>query len=464
MVRNYTVALVCTAAVLVCGCQKEEQSPALSGHIITLQANAVGTGSTKIVFDTDGNSWWLPGDAIGVTTEGAQTLSKLTLDSSTEYKQEGKFTGEVTGTVGTWAIYPYNANHQISGTALTYNLPATYKYSSVDQNYTVAPTSGTVSATYYNSANAPAYGTVKTNDDGTFSAKFSHLCGVLCLKVEKLPASTGYITLTADRKITGNFTVDLSKDTPELTSNAASSSENTVTISYEGGVANGSGVFYIPMPVGDYNVTVEVGYTTPAKGKMASITPSHKVTITRKEIHKVCMNYTTMAKNGHYILRGHGFVDMGLSSGLLWAETNVGADDCTGYGNYYMWSEYRTATAAWTDITGLDVPSQPQFQELIDACSQKITSVNGVVGKLFTSNNNGNTLFFPAAGYKINIGEYDEFHGGYGEYWTNTDAGQDDQKKWRAYCYEYKTDGSWTELKAEEQTDKYSIRLIAPKQ
>ena len=456
MVRNYTVALVCTAAALVCGCQKEEQSPASSGHIITLQANAPGDISTRNVFDADGNFWWLPNDAIGVATEGAETLTELALDSTTEYQQEGKFTGTVTGAVGSYAVYPYNANHKFSGTTLTYNLPDSYSYTTVDHDYYTAG-----ATSYNNSSYAPAYGEVKTNDDGTFSTTFKHLGGVLCLSFDKIPDGKGYVTLTADRKITGDFTVDLSQDTPELTSAETSSTENSVTVNYYSTASNSAGVFYIPMPVGTYNVTVEIGYSSPNKGKTMRQTPSHEVTIERKLMKKVSLEYSKMARNGHYLIHGHAFVDMGLSSGLLWAEANVGADSSTGYGNYYQWSEYKNAIKAWGDLEGSNVPSQTQFQELIDGCSQKITSVNGTAGKLFTSNSNGNTLFFPAAGYKINVGEYDDFHSGYGAYWTNTDAGQDDDnEKWYAYCYEYKVSSGWTELKTEEQTDKYSIRLI----
>ena len=31
------------------------------------------------------------------------------------------------------------------------------------------------------------------------------------------------------------------------------------------------------------------------------------------------------------------FVDLGLPSGLKWAKTNLGAENETDFGNYYMW-------------------------------------------------------------------------------------------------------------------------------
>lgn len=45
------------------------------------------------------------------------------------------------------------------------------------------------------------------------------------------------------------------------------------------------------------------------------------------------------------------------------------------------------------------MPTAVEFQELYDNCTCVWTTLNGVNGRLFTSNVNGNTLFFPAAGY-----------------------------------------------------------------
>lgn len=39
---------------------------------------------------------------------------------------------------------------------------------------------------------------------------------------------------------------------------------------------------------------------------------------------------------------GHGYVDMGLPSGILWATCNVGADTPEGFGDYLAWGETAT--------------------------------------------------------------------------------------------------------------------------
>ena len=39
---------------------------------------------------------------------------------------------------------------------------------------------------------------------------------------------------------------------------------------------------------------------------------------------------------------GHSYVDLGLTSGTLWATTNVGADNPQDFGNFYAWGETET--------------------------------------------------------------------------------------------------------------------------
>ena len=42
---------------------------------------------------------------------------------------------------------------------------------------------------------------------------------------------------------------------------------------------------------------------------------------------------------GIYLINGHRFVDLGLPSGLLWAETNIGAETAIDPGDYFAWGE-----------------------------------------------------------------------------------------------------------------------------
>lgn len=64
------------------------------------------------------------------------------------------------------------------------------------------------------------------------------------------------------------------------------------------------------------------------------------------------------------------------------------------------------------------MPTANDFQELYDNCTHIWTTRNGVNGILFTSNVNGNTLFFPAAG--LYAGTSHNGRGASGNFWSST--------------------------------------------
>ena len=132
-------------------------------------------------------------------------------------------------------------------------------------------------------------------------------------------------------------------------------------------------------------------------------------------------------------------VDLGLPSGLLWAECNVGATTPEGYGDYYAWGETQTKTVYnWgnyryghdsheltkycddpnygfngytDDLTTLEpgddaatanlgngfrIPTKTEWEEMVNNTTHEWTTLNGVNGYLFTAPN-GNSIFLPAA-------------------------------------------------------------------
>ena len=146
-----------------------------------------------------------------------------------------------------------------------------------------------------------------------------------------------------------------------------------------------------------------------------------------------------------------GFVDLALPSGLLWCEHNVGASTPYEYGLYFSWGNVtghtsddgydfgtsndgpyaQTPGAALTGNIPTNgtydaarhnmgspcrMPTAGEFQELNDNCDSEWTDENGVTGRRFTSRINGNSIFFPASGYRNGTGLYDR--GSYGDYWS----------------------------------------------
>ncbi len=142
---------------------------------------------------------------------------------------------------------------------------------------------------------------------------------------------------------------------------------------------------------------------------------------------------------------GYDYVDLGLTSGTLWATKNIGAESPEDYGDYFAWGEvsgyddgktsfswsnykwcngssstmtkYCTSGSYGTvdNLTELDfqdgddvayeqwggswcMPSKAQFEELKDECTWTWTTMNGVSGYKVVSKKNSNSIFFPAAG------------------------------------------------------------------
>ena len=158
---------------------------------------------------------------------------------------------------------------------------------------------------------------------------------------------------------------------------------------------------------------------------------------------------------------GHGYVDLGLPSGLLWATCNVGSETPEEYGDYFAWGETQPkSTYNWStyqycmgsistitkycsnssfgyngftdNLTTLlpeddaatvnwggnwRMPTKEEWQELYNNTTVTWATQNGVNGKLFTASN-GNSLFLPAAGIR-NDNNLD-FAGVYGGYWSSS--------------------------------------------
>ena len=124
----------------------------------------------------------------------------------------------------------------------------------------------------------------------------------------------------------------------------------------------------------------------------------------------------------------YSYVDLDLPSGNLWAECNIGASKPEEFGDYYAWGEIETKevyniqtslnygkkisdfqgdptydVAAYRWGGDWRMPNSNDLYELAnpDNCIWQWTTQNGVVGYLVTSKHNGKTLFFPAAGCRI---------------------------------------------------------------
>lgn len=157
-----------------------------------------------------------------------------------------------------------------------------------------------------------------------------------------------------------------------------------------------------------------------------------------------------------------GAVDLGLS--VYWASCNLSEDGFVKspeqFGDYYAWgelepkSEYNWSTYKWCNgsynsLTKYDswkealdesddaahvklgdrwrIPSDNNWTELKLNCEWRLTTQNGVYGILVTGSN-GNSIFFPSAGYRHNTDYYEVGSEGY--YWSSTRSKDIDYAAW----------------------------------
>lgn len=222
----------------------------------------------------------------------------------------------------------------------------------------------------------------------------------------------------------------------------------------------------------ELNTSTPFAWTASASASWISLstnsgTGSTTITLTVKE------NDTPTSRNGQVTITSTGksvvvslwqntiysekAVDLGLSSGTLWATKNVGANTPEDYGYYFAWgettskSEYNWSTMKYwqSGTSSIDVkfskynksdnksildlsddvanvswggswrmPTNIEWVELINSCTWKWTTQNGKNGFIVKSKSNGNSIFLPAAGFQNTNGP--ENVGNIGRYWSST--------------------------------------------
>lgn len=173
-------------------------------------------------------------------------------------------------------------------------------------------------------------------------------------------------------------------------------------------------------------------------------------------IHQQQISYPSNISKPSGFEMTQGYVDLGLSSGTLWANCNIGASLPTDYGDYFAWAEIRTkksysrdncttydiyyadgirenvksdtvraiiriignpkhdtALANWKG--GWSLPSAADFAELNKECSWVYKIINGHKGYVIMGPN-GNSIFLPAGGYIDGTQKSQVGTGGF--YWT----------------------------------------------
>ena len=254
------------AAILITACSNEEE---LGSNITKGMLSATVEGnysSTRAGFDQNGKFYWSENDHLGVTTSNSTTkFSSLELQKGSG-TANGTFSGSITGEIQGYAVYPYNEAHSINNSTLTYNFPESYAYSKVDTDY-FSEQQGKG-----NSFNPAMWGSIAES-----SVQMKHLGGVFCIKISKMPVAAGTLSLIANKKITGPFTADLNNGTPTLSSTEAADNNNTVTITFNNASEGTSGVFYVPVPTGTYDIRIKVAENGSSTDKINTMAGTYQI-------------------------------------------------------------------------------------------------------------------------------------------------------------------------------------------
>ena len=99
------------------------------------------------------------------------------------------------------------------------------------------------------------------------------------------------------------------------------------------------------------------------------------------------------------MINGHEYVDLGLPSGKLWAKSNYGAATEGDYGIYVDWPARNIVQSVWGEEWS--TPTQNDIVELVNNCSFSWGYNNSSVYGCSVTGTNGNSIFLPAAGFKI---------------------------------------------------------------
>ena len=416
---------------------KTLESISITGNDFLTEA---GTRSSVVISNAGVNFLWEEGDVVGIFPNTGDQVS-FAMDEGAGI-QTATFNG------GGWAL-------KASSTYAAY-----YPHDFYNRDLTAIPVSYESQAQTGNASTAHlgAYdfmaASVTTPSNGAVAFDMQHMGALVMIRTDLDEAKT--LTNVALKASTSAFTttgtIDLTAVNPEITAKSTTSTLNIALNDFTITSNATATIYFMLAPTNLLGETLEITLSDEkgaymkfeAAGKNFVSGTAYAYTLTNGE-----KLGTSIPVNA---------VDLGLPSGTLWADRNVGADAPEAYGDYFAWGEtepksyYDWSTYKWcngsydTHIkyctsssygtvdgkTVLDLeddaayvnmgsewrmPTYAEMQELMDNCTTTRTIQNGVNGRKVTGKN-GNSIFLPAAGCLNNnclLGG-----GFYGFYWSSS--------------------------------------------
>ena len=391
------------------------QTPEQTGKLITLTAGIPDDDPTRVAYD-DGTRQltWEKGDQIKVTgynEAGGKIASQIFTLSSGAGGTTGQFTGEA---------IPGAAKYAIS-------------YPADDAGMTQQTQTGNGSTAHLRKSIRLGAWITDLSQAFTFEMESS----IMKFDLSGIPTEIGAL-----KKLEMEVEYDLGTDSRTLLLSETTLSNNKLTayMSFNPGDIGGinpNGVFTVSLT--GTGGTWKAEATASDQGKKYEA--RHRYTATLEEFKRV------------------DYVDLGLPSGVKWADRNLGASKPSEYGDYYAWGETEPKTDySWETYTLRDtegnmkkynatdgkttleaeddaataklgtpwrMPTSAEIEELLnsDNCTwtwitQDDVNGYGVNGYKVVSKKNGNSIFLPAAGYRS--GSELRGAGSWGNYWSSS--------------------------------------------
>lgn len=380
------IFVIIIVTLLFASCAKDAVAPINQNNTtgISITAEATDIQNTKSGVCDDGVFYWTEDDKISVfpsengplaldLKQGARTQTAIF-----EYKSTEKIN------LKDAAVFPASIAKQYDGSSLKVVLPHIYE----DLKEVKTPMVALIG-----------------NDN---VASFKHICGLLRISLKGIPDNAQTISVSSSNKISGEFLCNKSENYLLSTCECPSSTRDSTVVNIGEFKNDRDVIIDIPIPSGTYKDLTIRAFDASGIALWERQSSSTK-TIAGGDL--------LLFNN---IIVSHKMVDLGLPSGLLWAEMNVGATDSFGYGEYFAFGETQTkeyytpdnfvgsdsdltsendaASVWWGD--GWRTPSATECQELLDNCTITTEVRNGIKGDLFTGPN-GNSIFLPYAGMQF---------------------------------------------------------------
>ena len=382
------------------------------------------TRSSVSITESGADFIWSENDTVGIfPNTGSQAEFAMS---------QGAGTHTATFTGGGWALksfatyaayYPYNFyNRDLK------NIPVSYEGQTQNGNASTAH----IGAYDFMAAS------VSTPENGAVSFDMQHLGCLVQLTVDLDEAATiNEVSIKYAEENSGEFItkgyIDLSSETPAIQASLQEDKSNTLSIALEDFSVSAeeiATVYFMMAPVNLEGKTIDV-----------TVTKDNDDTKTYKTAGKnfIAGKAYAIALTNKDVLLTYNLVDLGLPSGTLWADRNVGADAPEAYGDYFAWGDVSTiASPGWTDYKWCEgsgvtmtkyctddrfgtvdnktvleleddaayinmgmnwrMPTEKEYSELISECTWAWITQNGTAGYKVTGPN-GNSIFFPAAGF-----------------------------------------------------------------